>query len=284
MIQKLINKIANKLDSQGKFDKADRLDNFVMKFAQEDREPTMEELMAEEKWLEDEGIDPYSMTDEDAMSGLEGEDRGAAEEFLGGRSPEDIRGMISKLQNNQDVDVQREVEQQGIMQQLSDALLQGRQRESQDPMRVDRGQFMMPEASSFMTDLVKLSDMLDEQGMHKEADYFTNMLEKIAQEGPDDFFGEEGGLDDWDDAMEPTTEELTDMEGGEDDQFYQLLGFVERVSKGMYMDMSAAQDAARDLINGFDLDSGVPDPDPELESSQSTSDFEPDNILEFPGV
>ena len=136
MISKLI-KIANKFDSEGKVDKADRLDNSILKYAQEDREPTPEDLMREEEWLSDEGVNPYALSEEDALEGLEGDDEIVAEEYMDGAYPEDIKKMMVELNQMQDREGKMDKKQQHIMDQLSQVLMQGAQSERSDPSRLD---------------------------------------------------------------------------------------------------------------------------------------------------
>lgn len=277
MIQKLI-KLANKFDLEGQERKADRLDFYIQKCAQEDREPTMEELLAEEKWLEEEGI----MSDEDLAEGLSDEDAEAARKYLagepldvGGVSNSELESMIKELEALSRQDLQVGLSQQQLMDRLSDLLLEGKRKESKNPERVDMGQFITPEAS-FLNDLVKLSDMLDQEKMYKEADFFTAMIRKIAGDGPDDFFDSfDEELEDLEDLSTEELERMMKEDESEDDKFYSMLGFVEKMAMGMFISLDAAQQAAKDLIQGFDKSYGVPampmDRPPRL----------PDNILKF---
>jgi len=279
MIKALI-KIATRLDKEGKVNKADRLDNFIMKYAQEGKEPSPEDLLKEEGWLAEEGIDPYTLTETEAFEGLEGDDLIVADEYMDGGYPEDIKKMMLELNQMQEREVKTELDQQSIIEQLSKVLMQGAEQGMEDPSRFDTGNFITPEAS-MINDITKLADMLDEKGMHLQADYFTNILKKMAEPGDfDDMFDDMDmpPIDD-SDYEEPSNEELEDLEDPfyKDNQFYLLLGFVERVANGMYMNLDTAKIEAQNLVKSFDTSHKtleMPKEDPQPPS-------QPDNVVRF---
>jgi hypothetical protein len=288
MIQKLI-KLANKYDSENETAKADRLDRFIMKYADGDEEPTLEQILAEEGWLEEEGISPDALTDEDAMRGLEGEDAMVAENYLGGMKTEEIEAMIREISESQEQEL-REIsdeqakanEQKFLMDRLSEVLMQGKEVARDNPMRPPGEEYDWAQASLYK-DLVKLSDMLDEQNMHKEADFFDKMLNKIAQEGPEDFFGDDDYEDEESAIFEdPSTEELSDLSS--DDYLFLFMEFADKIANGMFMNMEAAQKEAEGLIKKYDDDHGTYDMPPEQENREFAEDEkELEDVLQFPG-
>jgi len=284
MIKQLV-QLATTLDSQGKYVKADRLDSFIMRWAQQDwdREPTPEELMAEEAWLEEEGIDPYSLTEEDALEGLEGNDMEIAKQYMRGGDLDEIEEMLRTLTEQQEREIDTEFDQSRLLQQLSEMLAQDRIDISEAPessllMPFQREQ-MVGEAS-LAQDLVKLSNILDARGMHTEADFFDGMLQRLAMGPGDDDWDNDWnfpGMDQWD-IPEPSTEELMEMESEEEDDYvFQLLGFVNKVAKGMFMSLQAAQLEAKQLMDRHDSDLGV------YKDVEKPAPYTPPNVIRFPG-
>lgn len=282
MINSLI-KLANTFDYNGKTKQANKLNKYILKCAEEDIEPSAEDLMNEEKWLQDEGIDPYSIetdypSEEDEMMIEEpssiGGDHGAQD-------------LLRRLKEMQEDDVNSEMTQQMIMDELSNLLFQGKVErklsgESLGDLPFQSNNPLVGEASLRINDIVRLADLLDSKGRHKEADYFDRLAVKLAQGGPDDFFGdddEDSDLYDDDDFDAPSDEDMSELSEDEDDTFYMMLEFISKVADGMFVSLQAAQEEANSILMGHDTKDGVYD---------APKSFEPkalpaDNVLKFPG-
>jgi len=278
MINSLI-KLASKFAYEGEPQKADRLNQYILKCADNDEEPTMEDLMLEEHWLSEEGLDPDALKDEDAASGLAGHDRNVAEKYMQSDG-KGLNELFMKLKQIQEDDVSGEMEQQLLMDQIS-ALLMNKEEQPDELGLPFMTQSPMVGEASLLSKTVKLADTFDRLGRYKDADFFDKLSRKIAADGPDDFFGDEDDFDMYEDSDEdaPSDSEISELEGEEDDQFYQLLGFVSKVAEGMFMSLEAAQEEASKLIRSHDTQEGVYSQTGQPGGMQ----VQPDNVLEFPG-
>lgn len=276
MIQNIV-KLANSFHNKGFKNKAGRIDNYIIKCAQENREPSMEDLLEQEEWLSKEDVDPENymsfegIEDEvvDPEISMQEEDKGM-----------EAQKTLEELMKTQEAELLRGEEQQSIMEELSQVLMRGEFDSKRDPAAINTPfrPMITPEASDILEDFLKLADMLDAKDKFKEADIITDLMEKLAEPGGfDDMFDNH---DEDFESEEPSDEDLMALEDPEDEDnhFFILLGFVERVAKGMYMSQDAAQKAAEDLLNGFDTEHGIQ----ELIEHEAPEAL-PDNVMEFPG-
>lgn len=255
---KFLVKLANIYDRLGQTEKADRLDAFLDKYAQEDREPTPEDLLAEEEWLKEE-IDPEE--DEDILEDLEESDREVAESYLSGTNPEDIMKELQEVKK----------EQKEILRHLSELMMH------QNP----------PAEASLAQDFQKLADLLDQHKMHRHADVFDKMLTKMAQGLPpdDDFESSEfpgsDSYEDLDDFPEPSTEELMKLEEEtkEETIIHDIVRFLEKLRDSEFLTLDEAEDEAELLLREYDEITGFQDPKPEIPMPEPPL---PENVLQFP--
>lgn len=253
-MRKNIIKLANWFDQKGQTNKADRLDSFVIKWAQHspDQEPTAEDLAKEEEWLLEENLDEIS-SDEEALEGLEGEDRGAAATYLNGSPMDEIKALLEELQKQKD----------NLQKVLSKTI----------------GDY-----TGLSRDLGKLSNLLDQKNLTKQADFFDKINTKIAQGLPPDDFDDDELSD-----MEPTTDELLKLEEDEDGQLYKFLEFAQQLVDGNFISLESAQHAAKQLLQEYDdsmgmseMDSSFPSKPPEFKEDDFTDESSPENVLQFP--
>jgi hypothetical protein len=233
-----LKKMANYFYNKGQLDKSIYLDRLIIRAEEADLDPTDEELRETERWLQEEGIDPSTLTEEEALSGLEGEDLEVAERYMGGEGVEDIRNTLNDLKEQQDLDVERELGQQKIMNELSEMFMSGRNNPRAMPF-----QSLMPEAS-LLEKMVKLSNRLDKLGMHDRADYVDEMVTKLATNGWDDeFFGSDDSEEEelYGDMDEPDTEELLDEQMSFAEKYWNAIEFIKEVAEGKHLhaDVSA---------------------------------------------
>jgi hypothetical protein len=266
----LIIKLAETFDKLGQIKKADRLDMFLQKYAEEeDREPTPEELFEEEEWLkkeyETQSFDDQLSEDEwlkdEPLAGLEGDDLKSAELYLQGMDPAEIKQYL--------IDIKKE--QQEILKQLSLLLSE----KDSSPDMLPHQMPITPEAS-LRADFKKLADILDSNKLYKHADVVDKILTKMAQGlPPDDFDGDDLDFDD--DDIEPTTDELMKIDSEYENRF---LDVIQSLADGVYSTLEDAQDAAREALKLYDAEFGVP----EKEEQDLELDLgpEPDNVLKFP--
>lgn len=240
----LIIKLANLYDQLGQLQKADRLDDFIQRHAMKDEEPSPEDLMKEEEWLQD----------EDPLSGLEGKDLDAAKMYLGGANPKDIPALLEKL----------EQERKHVLEELS-KLMPGQA----SPDLLPKQQPIIGEAS-LLQDFTILADQLDQQALTKKADQVDRIISKLAQGLPPD--DDDLDWDDDDSFQEPSTEELSEMEhsGDQEEIFYRMMDLIQKLAKGGISPQDA-QHEAQEILDSFDQEHDVP------------TEPLPDNVMKFPG-
>jgi len=247
-MKKELENISNYFKNIGKYDKA----AYISKVAERD-EPSDEELDEVERWLEEEGIIPGGLTEEETLSGLEGEDLEAARRYLGGEGTEEIRDTLEELKRQQDLDVKRELEQQRIMNQLSGMFMAGKEHPGALPF-----QSIIPEAS-LIVDLIKLSNILDSRGLYSQADAIDRMVGKFAINGDwdkdlfdDPAFEEEGSL--YGEMEEPSTEEIFGGEDTFESQCQDAIDLLKEISEGKHLhpDLSAKK-----FLDSLDEDYGT---------------------------
>lgn len=267
MLSKII-AMANFYDLVNQSKKADRLDNFVKKVIASGKEPTIEELMQEEKWLENEDL-----SDQSLLEGLTGEDLAQAQAYL------------ASLEELQTQDLEREQQQQETLSDLSRLLQNVKKTPDMLPYQMP----ITPEAS-ITQDFAKLADILDQHGLTKHADFFDRYLSKIAAEPPDDDddFDDDNHHRSWEDELdeldEPSTEELLEIEGEPDMAMSEMLSFVSQLAEGMFISLEAAVTAAKEVLKKYDQEFNIPDlEDLEIEDDEDLFEDEtPSNVIEFP--
>lgn len=234
MILQKLAKLANVYDKMGQTKKADRLDEFINKWAQEDKEPTMEDLMGEEEWLKEEGIttddgdegDEGGETyfEEDILEGLDEPDQEVASNYLNS-STEDIASMLRDLENQKNK----------IMQELSK--LQGFEPEITNLP-------LTPEAS-LMRDFEKLATALDKIKFHKHASFFDHLLTKLAQGVPPNDLFDDTDADDF--GLAEEINEDTVIEDPEQVES-EMMEFLHTLADGEVASLEEAQSRARDIL------------------------------------
>lgn len=253
MLTKIIIRLANIYDQLGQNLKADALDAFLQKYAQSKEEPTPEDLMQEESWLQEEGLE-----EEDPLEGLSGDDLKGAQAYLGGAQPEQIPELLKKLKE----------QQAEVLQELS-KLMPGKS----SPDLLPKQEPIMPEAS-LLKDFQKLANLLDRKQMHKIADKVDAWMNKLAQGLPPD--DEDMDFED-DDFEEPSTEELLKMEDSPEGLFDQALMILQKLSDGAYAVMEDAEADAAEWIQNYDRHYKVtPEGIPPLPTPPP-----PDNVIPF---
>lgn len=236
MILKQLIKLANVYDKMGQTKKADRLDAFINKWAQAEKEPTLEDLEKEEDWLKQEGIttddgedDGQTYFEEDPLEGLEGDDLEIANNYLNQSTP-DIAAMLQDL----------EIQKNRILEQL------GKLQESEYQPEITPLP-LKPEAS-LMRDLEKLATMLDEQKLFKHASFFDGLLTKLAQGVlPDDLF-DDTDADDFDMVDEDILPEDDSMMGAVENFETGSIEFLQTLADGEFSSLEEAQDRAKELL------------------------------------
>ncbi len=260
MIAKVI-RIANFYDRAGLTQKADRLDAFIQKWAQAGKEPTEQDLMAEEEWLQNEDL-----SDQALLEGLEGEDL------------EQMQAYLSALQETQIEDLQREQKQKQILDELSNLMIQQPQPR---PDLLPKQQPIIPEAS-LSQDFAKLADLLDHHGLTRQADFLDRYLKKIA--GPEDENDEfdhdfhDQGFED--ELGEPSTDELmkieeetSDLEG---ESMGRMISFISQMAEGGYATLEEAVMDAREVLDFYDQAYGI------FDEGESADGPLPENVIPFP--
>lgn len=244
-------KLANVYDQMGQTKKADRLDIFINKWAEEEKEPTMEDLMGEEKWLKEEGIvtddgdDGETYFEEDPLEGLSEMDHGIGKAFLEAGS--DIPALLQQL------DEQRK----RILDQLQ-AL-----QDDQPKFEPEISNLPLTPEASLMRDLEKLATLLDEQQMYKHASFFDGMLTKLAQGVPPNDLFDETDADDLEQEFKdidyigptetPETPETPEAswEDKEMDIQFAALDLLQAIAQGEVVSLEEIKNEAQEILQEY---------------------------------
>lgn len=278
-----LNKIANKYDSLGKTKSADYIDNFIMRWASPDKEPTMEDLLAEEDFL--------ATLDEDPLEGLSEEDAGIASHYMetgivpsgpevdsleqddledDELSTQELERLMKDLENNETPPISHSDLKEKDFLEYADSFEKSLERSDDMPFRNKRE----PIEASMKHELNKIADKLDKAGLTRVSDKLDAFNFRFAEdEKKDDDTSEEVELDMQGVSGEPVAEvlEISSVSpdrvkfeeelANEDDvdaesikMLEEIMGFISAVADGAFETIEEAKTAAEDLLNKYSED------------------------------
>lgn len=244
MLKRLV-KLADQLDFQGEHQKADHLDKFIIKLSQskefDDTEPSDEDLMEVEQWLDESGIQ-----DEIGEGSIEDELQDIAyqleswEKLLNESDVAEARGMAEHMIKTL---------KQKIMLLASPASLHTDSPDLlpfQKPFEIEAG---------IMNSLSKIAEILDSKKLHRSADFCDKLLTKMAST-PDEPDYEDEDIEDFD-TMEPDTGELMLLEEESSDdaaveRVLVMMEFINDLANGNFSTLESAQAEAKGIMDMYE--------------------------------